>query len=62
MGRGSGEQRVAVSVAGAGSFRMGKHGKAQIGIPFTPEKAFVITVGLIVSTIVLHIVGRVFIK
>ena len=59
---GKGEQKVALSAAGAGSFKMGKKGKGQVGMPFTPEKAFGITIGLVVSTLVLHVVGRVFSK
>jgi hypothetical protein len=40
----------------------GKHSKEKIGISFTPERAFGVTIGLIVTTIVLHIVGRIFSK
>lgn len=58
MARGAGEQKIAVSAGGGGSFRMGKHGKAQVGIPFTPETTFAITIGLVGATLILHIVGR----
>jgi hypothetical protein len=63
MGKGAGEQKIAVAAAGSGSSRpMGKHSKEKIGIPFTPERAFGVTIGLIVVTMVLHIVGRLFSK
>jgi hypothetical protein len=57
-----GETRIAVGSAGGGAFRTGKHVKSQIGLRFTPEKAFAMTIGLVVGTFVLHIVGRVFAK
>jgi hypothetical protein len=46
----------------AGGSGSGKHAKEKIGIPFTPVQAFGITIGLIVTTLVLHIVGRIFTK
>lgn len=58
MGRGSGEQKIAITAGGGSAFRMGRHGKVQVGIPFTPEKTFAITVSLIAATLVLHVVGR----
>jgi hypothetical protein len=59
---GFGEQKIAIAAAGSGSSRpTGKHSKEKIGIPFTPERAFGVTIGLIV-TMVLHIVGRLFSK
>jgi hypothetical protein len=63
MAKGSGEQKIAVAAAGSGSQRItGKHSKEKIGIPFTPVQAFGVTIGLIVATLVLHIVGRFFTK
>jgi hypothetical protein len=63
MPRGSGEQKVAVAAAGSGSQRVtGKHSKEKIGLPFTPVQAFGVTIGLIVTTLVLHIIGSIFTK
>jgi hypothetical protein len=63
MAKGSGEQKIAVAAAGFGSQRVtGKHSKEKIGIPFNSVQAFGVTIGLIVATLGLHIVGRFFTK
>jgi hypothetical protein len=62
MGKSGGETKIAVSAAGAGSFKMGKRAKVQVGLPFTPTQAFVLTVGLVVGTLALHLVGRILVK
>ena len=62
MAKGAGEQKVAVTAsAGGGGFKMGKRGKFQIGTPFTPNGALILTAALIGTTLVLHFIGR-FIK
>lgn len=59
MAKGSSETKVVTTAsAGGGGFRMGKRGKYQVGIPFTPEGTLLLTVGLIGVTLVLHVLGR----
>jgi len=62
MGKGTGStQKVAVSNSiGGGMFSTGKKAKQHVGRDCTPEGAFGITIGLIVSTLVLHVVSRFF--
>lgn len=58
MGKGVTEQKVAVSAAGGGSFKMGKHAKSQIGIQCTPEGTLYITGGLIITALILNLASR----
>ena len=54
------EQRIAITAhAGGNMFSTGgKKGKQHVGIDFTPEGAFGVTVALIGLTLVLHIISR----
>ena len=60
MGKGGGvvEQKIALTAASGGSFRMGKRAKNQVGIPCSPEGTLYLTGGLIISTLVLNLIIR----
>ena len=59
-GSGSGTSVAMSNSIGGGMFSTGKKAKQHVGIDCTPEGAFGVTIGLILSTLALHLVSRIF--
>ena len=59
-GSGSGSAVVTTTSIGGGMFSTGKRAKQHVGIDCTPEGAFGITIALIVTTLALHFLSRLF--
>lgn len=60
MAKGSGSAVVTTNSIGGGMFSTGKKAKQHVGIDCTPEGAFGITIALILSTLALHLISRLF--
>ena len=57
---GSGSAIITTNSIGGGMFSTGKRAKQHVGIDCTPEGAFGLAIGLIVVTLALHFLSRIF--
>ena len=57
---GSGSGMITTTTIGGGMLSTGKRAKQHVGIDCTPEGAFGITIALIVTTLALHLLSRLF--